>query len=255
MKGICGLCYNPDVLEKSHIIPNAAFKKIKRSLKGKGIVLVNDEDTYVQYSQESWWEYLLCGECEDKFSKYEKYFFEAIRGRKPIKKNMHSRGVTYTGIDYPKFRIFLASLLWRAAVAKHDRFSKVILKDQWLEELRDSLNNEVPLGKSRFGCRLYKLHDSTVGGFDVKSLKQLVIEPICRIEKRLVSFMFIMEGVAIEYFCPAIPHKDFKTPGIFQDKNIYFMPFQEICKIPEIMDLMVTNYGKNQKGMVEFKNS
>ena len=126
--------------------------------------------------------------------------------------------------------------------------------DQWLEELRNSLNNEKPLGKSKFGCRLYKLYDPTVGGFDIKSLEQLVIAPIPRIKKRVISFMFIMEGIVIEYYCPAIPYSDFKKPGIFQNNNVYFMPFQEICKIPEIMDLMVINYGKDQKDMVKFKN-
>ena len=254
MKGICALCNDSGILEKSHIIPNAVFKKIKRTSNGQGIALVDDEHTSVQYSQDSWWEYLLCKKCEGQISMYEKYFFESIRGNNGIKKNQHSLGVTYTGIRYPKFKLFLISLLWRAAVAKHVAFSKVILVDQWLEELRDSINNEKPLGKSKFGCRLYKLADSTAGGFDVKSLEQLVVAPIPRIKKRVISFMFIIDGIVIEYYCPSIPYSDFKKPGVFKNKNVFLMPFQEICKIPEIMNLMVVNYGKNKKGMVKLKN-
>jgi len=146
------------------------------------------------------------------------------------------------------------SLLWRAAVAKHVAFSKVILVDQWLEELRNSISNEKPLGKSKFGCRLYKLSDSSVGGFDVNSLEHLVVAPIPRIRKRVISFMFVIDGIVIEYYCPAIPYNDFKKPGIFKNNNVYLMPFQEIYKIPEIMNLMIVNYGKNQKGMVKLKN-
>ncbi len=254
MKGICALCNNSRTLEKSHIIPNASFKKIKQSLNGKSIILNDDKYTWIQYSQESWWEYLLCGKCEDKISTYEKYFFESIRGRNGIKKNEHSRGITYTGIDYHKFRLFLVSLLWRAAVAKNSFFSKVILVDKWLEELRNSLNNEKPPGKSKFGCRLYKLYDSTINGFDIKSLEQLVIAPISRIEKRVDCFMFIIEGIVIEYYCPAILYSDFKKPGVFQNNNVYFIPFQEICEIPEIMNLMVVNCRKDQNNMVKFKN-
>jgi hypothetical protein len=253
MNDICALCKNIDALEKSHIIPNAVFKRVKRSLSGKGILLTGDEQTWIKYSQDSWYEYLLCGECEDKVSKYEKYYFESIRGNNHVSKTENFRGITYSGIDYHKFKLFLTSLLWRAAIAKHDAFVNVILEDEWLEELRSSLVNEIPLGSSKYGCRLSKLCDSTLG-FDDKNLEQFIISPIPRIKKRVVVILFIIDGVFIEFYCPFIPYKCIKKPGLFREEKLYRMPFQEINKIPELFNIMAESYSKHKKGMVKFKN-
>ncbi|MFC6669449.1 hypothetical protein [Marinobacterium aestuariivivens] len=80
--GKCALCLRTRQLEKSHIIPNSAFKPIKRGLNGKVIAVTGDKDTWVKYTNESWWEYLLCSDCEDIFEKYETYSLGILRNDK-----------------------------------------------------------------------------------------------------------------------------------------------------------------------------
>lgn len=252
MESSCALCRQVKVLKKSHVIPNAAFKKIKRSLHGKSIVMTDDDHTPIQYSSESWWEYLLCGECEDLISRHERYFFDAIRRNKPQRREIHSQGLTLKDISYHNIKLFLESLIWRAGVSSQDHFHKVVLHPTWLEDLRTSLHSERPLSQYKYGCKISKLNDPTPGGFSRDSLDQLVISPIQRIKKSTVSYLFVIEGFLLEFFCPAIPFSRSRDYGIIRKTNNCFIPYQPICDIPEIMRLMVKSLDKEHKGMVKF---
>jgi hypothetical protein len=254
MENSCALCRQVKVLEKSHVIPNAAFKKIKRSLQGKSIVMTDDDHTWIQHSSESWWEYLLCGECEDLIAKHESYFFDNIRRNRPNRRETCKEGLTLKGINYRNIKLFLESLIWRAGVSRQSHFDKVVLHPSWLEELRTSLHNERPLGQFKYGCKVSKLNDPTPGGFSLESLDELIISPIPRIAKRTVSYLFILEGFLLEFFCPSIPFARSRDYGVFRNTNIFFIPYQPICDIPEIMGLMVKSLGKEHKGMVRFKD-
>jgi hypothetical protein len=109
--GNCALCTTEKLLEKSHIIPNTLFKRLKRDNAGKAIVFDDKKNTLIRYESGSWWEYLLCGECEDIISGYEEYSFLALRGKGGIKLNYHQLGLTFHHLNYLKFKLFLTSLL------------------------------------------------------------------------------------------------------------------------------------------------
>lgn len=253
--GRCALCLKTRKLEKSHIIPNSAFKPIKRELSGKVITVIDDKDTWVKYTNDSWWEYLLCSDCEDIFEKYETYSLGILKGAKKIEKVVHEQGVTFKNINYGEFKLFLTSVLWRASVSKQDVFSKVILHPSWAEEARLSLLNKKALPPLKLGCKLSKLNDPVPGGtFTEESLQQFVISPIPRRNRRTVSFLFAYSGYLFEYFSPAILYGDSRSKGVLKKSCIFLIPYQSITGVPELLDVMVSGLEKDVKGMVKFKS-
>jgi hypothetical protein len=96
----------------------------------------------------------------------------------------------------------------------------------------------------------------TEGGFSAESLKQLVISPIPRSNKGrpFYTFLFLFEGFLLEYFVPAIPHKQASERGVHRDSPILFVPLKSIFDVPELVRLMVSAYGKHDRGLVRFKS-
>ena len=90
LNGICKLCKKESKLMRSHIIPKFMHKGIWEK-KGK-----NDREAYLYTSNspiaksvnDGLKEYLLCNDCEECFSKYEKYtndlLFDKINNMIPI---------------------------------------------------------------------------------------------------------------------------------------------------------------------------
>ena len=257
---ICALCVELKALRRSHIIPNAVFRRIKQGQdSGQLIQLDDSEHAPVQYSQESWWEYLLCAECEQTISEQDEYSLALLRGSDRSKIFRHADGVTFRAHDYRRFKLFLTSILWRAAVSKQPCFSKVILPDNIKEEARVSLRNGKALGPLRLGCKLFRLTDTTSkadGGFSAENLEQLVTSPILRLHNRRPyhTFLFLFEGFLLEYFVRAIPYKQAHERGVHKDSPTFFVPHRDIFKVPELVKLLVSAYGKNDRGLVKFRS-
>lgn len=253
---ICALCIQPRNLRKSHIIPNAVFRRIKQRQNSGQLIHFDDFDyTPVQYSQESWWEYLLCADCERTIEEYERYGLALLRGSDRSKTQKHSEGVTFQAHDYARFKLFLTSVIWRAAVSKQPHFSKVVLPDNSREKARVSLLNGKPLRPLYLGCKLLRLIDDTSeadGGFSTENLGQLIISPIFRPQegRPYYTFLFLFEGFLLEYFVQAIPYKQATEKGAHRDSPILFVPNKSIFRIPELVKLMVSAYDKHDRGMV-----
>lgn len=258
--GICALCLEPKDLCRSHIIPNAVFRRIKSDNQSGQLIELNDADgSPVQYSQGSWWEYLLCLACERTIRAYEAYGLSFLRGGSGANVHQHGGGLTFRGHCYDRFKLFLTSLLWRAAVSRQAHFSKVILLSRDQEAARRSLLLGAPLPPLRLGCRLARLVDHTAvgdGGFSEQTLKHLIIAPIPRLfhHSKYFTFLFLLEGFLIEFFAPTIPHKLSGNRGMHRDSAILFVPRQSIFDIPEIVGLMVSAYGKFERGLVTFQD-
>jgi hypothetical protein len=254
--GVCALCLKSKDLCKSHIIPNAVFRRIKNNNDSGQLVQLDDSrHVPIQYSQESWWEYLLCKDCERTIRNYESYGLSFLRGGSNAKAYKHSGGVTFRGHVYARFKLFLTSVLWRAAVSKQPHFSKVILPPQCSEAARQSLLDVQPLQPLRLGCKLTRMIDYTDrkdGGFSDENLKEFVISPIPRLfeHAKFYTFLFLFEGFLFEYFVPTIPYKKKSGPGVHRDSAILFVPYESIIEVPELLRLMVSAYGKHDRGLV-----
>ncbi len=134
----CALCLNANKLVESHIIPNAYFRAMKRQSSGRLIRFTTYPDEKVKHSQDSWWEYLLCAECEQRFGRWETIWIKRLRDATK-RADPASAYVDIAPFDYDTFRFFLLSILWRAAVSTRPEFSDVLLDAKQQEMLRLSL--------------------------------------------------------------------------------------------------------------------
>ncbi|MEZ5384905.1 MAG: hypothetical protein R3F13_05265 [Prosthecobacter sp.] len=98
-------------------------------------------------------EKLLCEKCENRFSKWEDYACRVLFGDKAKVLSRANKVVNLEGIDYPKFKLFLLSLLWRMGVARGDFWREVTL-GPLEEKLRQSLLSEDPLSSDDYPCLL-----------------------------------------------------------------------------------------------------
>ena len=250
---VCALCLQQKVLRKSHVLPNAVFRRIKRSQNSGQLIYLHDsEHAPIGRSQKSWWEHLLCASCEHIVGGYEAYGLSLIRESNRAQKQ--SDGVTFRNHDYARFKLFLLSVLWRSAVSQQPEFSKVVLPNQCKELARTSLLGGRPLPPLRLGCKLLRMVDDTQqadGGFSYENLEHLVISPIPRFraESPKRTYVFLFEGFLLEYFVPTVPYKQSKSRGIHNDSPIVFVPFRSIFKIPEVVRLLVSAYGKHRHGV------
>lgn len=155
---ICALCKNDKELRKSHIIPEFLFKSCY-DMKHRFVKLSLDENTPQGYVQQGMREKLLCDECEEKLSYYEKYASELFLGKIVINWERLIESENYFrlhGLDYKRLKIFGLSIVWRAGVSTHPMFKNVNLGPHE-EELRLLLYNEDPGHPQKYGFILEML--------------------------------------------------------------------------------------------------
>lgn len=248
-RGACALCAEAKPLLRSHIIPNAVFRRIKQAQGSGQLIQLDDADeTPVRRSQDTWPEYLLCRACEGIIGGYERYGLELLRGEGRLAKE-HTGGMSFPAHDFRRFKLFLTSLLWRAAVSRQPPFSKVVLPPACCETARVSLLSGKPLTARRLGCRLRRLVDPTGverGGFSADDLRQLVISPIPRLHggSNHYSLLFVMEGFLLEFFVRAVPLRLAGQRGIHTDAPVLFVPNRNLFEVPDLVKLMVSAYAK-----------
>jgi len=253
----CALCCQSKELKRSHILPDALFRSIKRKSSGKLISFDDSENKPVGYSIESWWQYLLCCDCESIVSDYEKYGLETLRRMPKTPAHVQNSGITLKSVNYGKVKLFVTSLLWRAAVSDLNAFAKVILPESLAEEARISLRYGKPLNPLKLGCKIVRLFDPTPeskGGFSEKDINQLIISPIPRMRSRYVSFIFVIEGYLLEFFVPSMPHNESSQHGVLKKAKVLYVPNKSIFEIDELVNVMVSGYRKAHLRKVTFRS-
>lgn len=124
-KGICKLCDKHRHLKESHVIPKSIFRWIKET-SGTGILRgTNNINKPVQDGFKYYW---LCGDCEQKFGKYEQYFIENIF--KPINKGHFIKEFEYN----EKLFYFISSIWWR--IIHQSLTEKDVLQCKFIENIK-----------------------------------------------------------------------------------------------------------------------
>ncbi len=73
-------------------------------------------------------EKLFCGECEQIFSRYERYASLVLNGGAKIETRLvGDNQIFIKGVDYSDFKLFQLSIIWRASVSKSSMFGEVNL--------------------------------------------------------------------------------------------------------------------------------
>jgi hypothetical protein len=125
----CALCQSESQLQDSHIIPEFLYTPLYDAIH-RFHVVPTDAPKQVKFKQQGYYEKLLCSECEQKISKWEKYAKEAFSKGIGITIVQDGKIVKISNLDYHKFRLFLLSLLWRMGVSRLDFFKLIDLGDK-----------------------------------------------------------------------------------------------------------------------------
>jgi hypothetical protein len=125
--GTCALCQRDRDLRLSHIVPEFAYKRIYDE-RHKMIVFdgANVDKTWKE--QKGLRDRLLCSDCEEFLNtSYEERFCKLWFGKKTLEERPDLPVATLNGLDYPTFKLFHLSVLWRASVCKNPAFAFVDL--------------------------------------------------------------------------------------------------------------------------------
>lgn len=252
--GKCALCLEVTELRRSHAIPDSIFKRITRRNNGQAISFNSDDTSLVDYSSDSWWEYQLCGNCEQHLNlSYEQYSLSTIRaGEGKFLRN--DFGVTFRDIDVLKFQLFFLSIFWRAANSKNQAYKNVYIPEPWNNELRAHLRRKTRVPLRLITVKISRLIDkSTEDGFSLSILKDIIVSPFFRkLPARKFSFCFLFEGFFIEIFMPGHTLKQRAVQGVINPLNkMVAAPYLDIFEVPEIVSLLVAGYKKNLEGKVK----
>lgn len=147
--GICRLCLQESVLRNSHILPEFFYSGLYDE---KHRAMNVPSDRKEKLIQKGLREYLLCQNCETKFSKYEKYASELLSDVPNFITDSSGNFIYLDNIDYKKLKLFQLSLLWRASISK--AFVQVSLGSKHEEKVRSMLYTENPGKSIDYGCWL-----------------------------------------------------------------------------------------------------
>lgn len=170
---ICRLCKKKAKLCNSHILPEFFYLNLYEE--HRILQITKDDEKVIQKGIR---EYLLCQQCETKLSRYEKYAKELIQ-EIPNFSHDDNLGILYSAnIDYPKFKLFQLSILWRSGISNHEAFVQINLGPHE-EKIRRMLDEENPGSVSDYGCLMSII-------LDTKLLHKVLQSPV-RFEKKFFS--------------------------------------------------------------------
>jgi hypothetical protein len=138
-------------------------------------------------------ERLLCGDCENRISRYERYAALVLNGgAKGIDARREGNLIYLNGIDYATFKLFELSLLWRAGVSKLHAFERVNLGPHQ-EKIRGMLLQEDPGPAKAYPCVLFAL-TMTPG-----KVPGLMIPPNQSRSGGARTYYFVLPGLMLVY--------------------------------------------------------
>lgn len=123
-KGICSLCWQHAELCDSHLIPKWAYRRLQRNVDGRGDpVRIKDGKAILTSTQIT--QYLLCAECEQRFSSRENsvaQLTEVVDGKirlfeyvTRLETPHRLLAKLHNEIDVATLVYFAASMIWRSA--------------------------------------------------------------------------------------------------------------------------------------------
>lgn len=152
----CRLCHSDGELRFSHILPEFLYKPLYDEkhrfigLKPEPAPGANED-----LLQKGIREYLLCADCEEQLSKFERYASQVLRELPDTSRESPGAVVCVSGIDYARFKLFQLSLLWRAGVSSQASFRGIDLGPHE-ERLRKMIRDGDPGEPLDYGCVLIR---------------------------------------------------------------------------------------------------
>jgi hypothetical protein len=201
----CSLCLQQRELRASHIIPEFLYKQLYDEKHRFWVVSVR-EDERNELKQKGEREDLLCDECEERFSRYERYASLVLGGGLPLTVQRKGRLIFLGGIDYAKFKLFQMSILWRASVSSLALFERVTLGPHE-EILRRQLLSDDPGDPIAYGVIMWGI---TLAPGETPGV---IMQPSKVRVEGFITYKFVFGGMMWVYFVsarnPGYPHSLF----------------------------------------------
>ncbi|MFL0248760.1 hypothetical protein [Candidatus Clostridium stratigraminis] len=182
MEQSCKLCGENKKLAESHIIPKMFFNYIKKESLTKGIRTTDNPNKRLQDGLKT---PFLCHECEELFSKYEKYFSDKF-----FQKTINSSELQVYETNTDELRYFILSIAWRVLKLNYETDIEMLksltqneknelnnVMDNWkdilynekIKELKNIQMHFIPIEKlNRFNNNLNMVYNNT--GMDFRVL-------------------------------------------------------------------------------------
>jgi hypothetical protein len=226
----CRLCNEERELADSHIISEFLYKPTYREKhRAKQIELPACKTRHIQKGHR---EELLCFECEQRFSKYERYFSQIWYGNQAKRPSaVHPPGVAIQGLDYARFKLFHLSVLWRAAISSRDEYQAVRLG---IHERRiaDLLLRGDPSSDDQYPIGAFALVDRNTD----KCLEGLIVSPVVRKSEGQTTYIFVFGGCAWLYGVSS--HWVRWFPRSLREDGTLTVPSMPFDEFPVMADLM-----------------
>ncbi len=238
----CKLCLQERELRNSHIIPEFMYTPIyDKEPKRYYEIIGGDEDLTSKIQQKGVREYLLCDECEGKFSKNERYADENLNGKnkkatarlvnQSMSENRRVFLYEFENYEYKPMRLFLDSLLWRLIISKS--FDTPNYTPEILEKLRMSLWSETPLSEDDIPCAINSIMTgpgAILGGF--------ILSPLEKTSVKGGSILSILiDGLEFNYYVTAPPPQDQILTYLRENGEMKIMG-RLLYDMPDLIDLV-----------------
>jgi hypothetical protein len=167
----CHLCHTEQKLCKSHIVPEFLYRDLYN---GDHMMMgINGQGNKGwKPLQKGIREKLFCSDCEQHLNdKYEKPFLKQWLNEKPLPSQMSHNSLFSATYDYPTFKLFHLSILFRASVSSLSTFQEVDL-GKHEKRINQMLLNEDPGQDWEYPILAF----AVLNGNDVE--KRLISQPI-----------------------------------------------------------------------------
>ena len=182
--------------------------------------------------QKGEWEWLLCFDCEQHISKYERYASLLLKGGTEIGIREGKGVIEISNINYKLFKLFQLSIIWRASISTRPIFKEVSL-GKHEEIIRKMLLNNDPGECSQYGCIMVATMHKR------EHINSLIIQPELRRIDGQIGYRFMFGGFWWLYFCSSHkPNKKLQT-AFLQKNGIGCILLKELGSAEHVVQLAI----------------
>jgi len=170
--GICQLCLQQkELISSSHIIPEFMYKPLYDINNQMFMKFLERPGNIVKRVQTGIFDkHILCEDCDNRLiGQLEHYFASILFDNKTKGLNIHgtqdpngTHVVNVSGLNYPMFKLFLLSILWRAHISKNSFFQKIDIQSN-AETFRKMILNRDPGRDVLFRIAVAAIKDKSGG--------------------------------------------------------------------------------------------
>jgi len=212
----CKLCLQKKQLQNSHIVPEFFYKPCYDE-KHRIYARIGSKLADIPPLQKGLRERLLCRDCEQKLSPYEKYNREVLYGGVEITVSQKGGRIEITGLDYNRIRVFQLSLLWRMSIATHQFWRSVGL-GKHEERVRKMVLNEDPGEPHQYG--VYCIAPL----FDGQLLTDFILEPDFKRNHRGRFYRVVLGGYLFMFYVSAVRMPEVGEQVFVQQDGSWIVP-------------------------------